>query len=52
MEQVYQDTICIQPIIIASRNSPLLVELSEFEEEQDGGAANQKEQAAGSGPNV
>jgi hypothetical protein len=32
MEQVYQDTICVQPLIIASRNQPTLVELKDFDE--------------------
>ena len=33
MEQVYQDTICVQPIIIASRRIPKLIDLQEPEDE-------------------
>ena len=34
MEQVYQDTICVQPLIIASRNQPTLIEMKDFDEEE------------------
>lgn len=35
MDQVYQHTVCIQPIIIASRNPPRLIEIEDPEDEDD-----------------
>lgn len=44
MEQVYQDTICIQPIIIASRRHPKLIDLEDPEEDTQKNEQNQNQQ--------
>ena len=48
MEQVNQETIIIQPIIIASRQHPHLIEMNDEIEEVNGDMENQN----ASGPNV
>ena len=48
MEQVNQDTIIIQPMIIASRHHPHLIEMNDENEDESGEMENQN----ASGPNV
>ena len=48
MEQVNQETIIIQPIIIASRHHPHLIEMNDENEEDNSEMDNQN----ASGPNV
>ena len=35
MDQVYQDTICIQPVIIATHHQPRLIEVEDPEEDEE-----------------
>lgn len=36
MDSVYQDTVCIQPIIIATQHQPRLIEIVQAERDEDG----------------
>ena len=38
MDSVYQETICIQPIIIATHHQPRLIEIEKVETDEDGNA--------------
>jgi len=48
MEQVHQETIIIQPIIIASRHHPHLMEMNDDNDDEN----NEMENQNASGPNV